>query len=89
MSLPVVKPARGISYRRARANTHLAKAVTHLAKAVSVSFSPVAWTKVCGWLLDGDGVTSRRIPAREVQVTRHIASATPMMPLASFFVSRK
>jgi hypothetical protein len=82
MSIPVVKPARGNFRRRSRAHTHLAK-------AVSISSSPVIRTKVCGWLLDGDGVTYRRVPAREVQMIRNITSATPMMPLASFFVGRK
>lgn len=82
MSIPAKKPARGNIRRRARANTHLAK-------AVSVSSYPAARIKACGWLLDGDGVTYRRSPAREVQVIRNITSAFPMMPLASFFVGRK
>lgn len=82
MSLPVAKPAMGTSRRVVRVNEHLAK-------AVSVSSSPAARTKACGWILDGDGVTYRRAPKPEIQRIRNITSAFPMMPLASFFVGRK
>jgi hypothetical protein len=82
MSIPVIKPARYISRRKTSANAHLSKAAT-------VTSYPVARAKSCGWLLDGDGATYRRVPAREVPTIRNITSIAPMMPLASFFVGRK